>query len=133
MKRIIAILAVTAVAALVLAACKETLPKRFDSFVDQVEKKAPNFSEEDWNKANTQFEKLVDEFQKNKDSFTADEQKQITADIGKYLGIVAKSGFDTVINAVNGFMDQIPSLLESIGEGIGGFLKGLGLEEEPKE
>ena len=126
-------LILTAIAALILGGCKEKLPKRFDSFVNQVEKKADTFTEEDWNKANTQFEKLVDEFQKNKDSFTADEQKQITADIGKYLGIVAKSGFDTVINAVNGFMDQIPSLLESIGEGIGGFLKGLGLEEEPKE
>ena len=129
MKRIIAILAVTAVAALVLAACKETLPKRFDSFVDQVEKKAPNFSEEDWNKANTQFEKLVDEYQKNISAYTADEKKQVTAAIGKYAGIVAKSGINTAVDAVNQFLDQIPALFE----GLGGFLKGLGLDEEPTE
>ena len=133
MKKVFVFVMLTAVAAFVLSSCKETLPKRFDKFVDQVEKKAEKFTEEDWNKANTQFEKLVDEFQQNKDSYTAEEQKQITSDIGKYIGLVAKSGFDTVINAVNGFMDQIPSLLQSIGEGIGGFLKGLGLEEEPTE
>ena len=119
----------TAITALILGSCKESLPKRFDAFVNHVEKKADSFSEEDWNKANAKFEKLVDEFQKNKDSYTAEETKQITSAIGKYMGIVAKSGIDTVINAVNGFMDQIPSLLESIGEGIGGFLKGIGLEE----
>ena len=127
-------LIVTAITALILGSCKENLPKRFDSFVDQVEKKAASFTEEDWNKANAKFEKLVDEFEKNKDSFTAEEVKQITADIGKYVGIVAKSGFDSVINAVNGFVNKIPSLLDSIGEGIGGFLKGIGLEgEQPKE
>ena len=127
-------LIVTAITALILGSCKENLPKRFDTFVDQVEKKADSFTEEDWNKANAKFEKLVDEFEKNKDSLTAEQVKQITADIGKYVGIVAKSGFDTVINALNSFMNKIPSLLENIGEGIGGFFKGLGLEEEqPKE
>ena len=87
-------LIVTAITALILGSCKETLPKRFDTFVDQVEKKADSFTEEDWNKANAKFEKLVDEFEKNKDSLTAEQVKQITSDIGKYVGIVAKSGFD---------------------------------------
>ena len=128
MKRILFIM-LAAVAVLSLASCKETLPKRFDHFVDQVEKHADKFSEADWDKANAKFEKLVDEYQENSDSYTSEEKKQINAAIGKYIGIVTKSGINTAIDAVNGFLDQIPSLFE----GIGGFLKGLGLEGEPED
>ena len=123
MKRILFMM-LAVVAVLSLTSCKETLPNRFDSFVDKVEKNAGSYTEADWNAANDKFEKLVDEYQENKDSYTSEEKKQINAAIGKYLGLVAKSGINTAIDAVNGFLDQIPSLFE----GIGGFLKGLGLE-----
>ena len=129
MKRFFAFFLMTAVAVLMVASCKETLPKRFDNFVSQVEKKCDSFSEADWNKANTQFEKLVDEFKQNKDTYTAEEQKQIRSDITKYVGLVAKSGINTVINAVNSVVDQIPSLLE----GIGNFLKDMGLTESDED
>ncbi len=119
----------TAVAVLMVASCKETLPKRFDTFVNNVEKKCDSFSEADWNKANAKFEQLVDEFEQNKDSYNQEELKQIRSDITKYVGLVAKSGINSVINAVNGVVDQIPSLLE----GIGNFLKDLGLTESDEE
>ena len=117
------------VAVLSLTSCKETLPKRFDSFVNKVEKNAGSYTEADWTAANDKFEKLVDEYQQNKDSYTYEEKKQVNAAIGKYLGLVAKSGINTAIDAVNGFIHQIPSLFE----GIGGFLKGLGLEGDTED
>jgi outer membrane protein assembly factor BamD (BamD/ComL family) len=128
MKRILFIL-LAAVAVFSLTSCNEALPKRFDKFVDQVEKNADKFSEADWNKANEKFEKLVDEYKEKIDTYTSEEKKQVNAAIGKYIGLVTKSGINTAIDAVNNFLDQIPSLFE----GIGGFLKGLGLEGEPKD
>ena len=123
MKRIFAFMLVAAVAVLVFASCKETLPKRFDLFVNYVEKNCEKFSEDDWSKANARFEKLVDEYTQNRSSYNVDEQKQIRADIVKYVGLAAKSGIKTAIDSVNGLIDQIPSLLD----GIGNFLKDLGL------
>lgn len=120
MRQSFAIFSVMAVAMLLLSACKETLPKRFDTFVDKVDKKAASFSEDDWKKTNAQFEKLVQEFQNNQSAYNADEKKQINAAIGKYMAIVAKSG---VTNLLDG--------IDSLFDGLGGFLKGLGLEEEP--
>ena len=104
-------------AALVLLAvsCKETLPKRFDSFVNKVEKNCASYSENDWDKANSEFEKLVEEFNENKNSYSQEEQNQINADMAKYIGLVAKSGINTAIDAVNGFINQIPSFLEGLG------------------
>lgn len=123
MKRIFALMLVAAVAVLVFASCKETLPKRFDLFVNYVEKNCEKFSEDDWTKANERFEKLVDEYTQNRSSYNTDEQKQIRADIVKYVGLAAKSGIKTALDSVNGLIDQIPSLLD----GIGNFLKDLGL------
>lgn len=128
MKRFLILFMMAAFVAIALTSCKETLPARFDRFVNGVEKRCANFSEDDWKKANEHFGKLVDEYTQNRSTYTVDEQKQIRSAIGKYVGLAAKSGVKTAIDTVNGLIDQIPSLLE----GIGNFLKdlGLGTEEE---
>ena len=130
MKRIIALMLVAAAAVLVFASCKETLPKRFDTFVNYVEQNCEKFSEDDWTKANDKFDKLVEEYTQNRSSYNADEQKQIRAAITKYVGLAAKCGVKSVLDTINGMIDQLPSLLD----GIGNFLKDLGLGgSEPKE
>ena len=126
MKKVFALLFMMVVAAVVMTSCKETLPKRFELFVNHVEKRCDSFSEDDWKKANEQFEKLVNEFQENKSSYNADEQKQIRSAATKYLGLVAKSGFKSVTDAVSDIMMQLPSFLESIGN----FFKDLGGSNE---
>ena len=124
MKKIIVLLLTAVAAVVVMSSCKETLPKRFDLFVSQVEKRYTNFSEDNWKKANAQFDKLLKEYQENRDSYNAEEKKQINEAVGKYAGIVTKSGLNTVIDALDGMLKQIPSLLDNIG----GFFKGLGGE-----
>ena len=126
MKKVLALLLMMTVAVIVMSSCKETLPKRFELFVNHVERRCDSFSEDDWKKANAQFEKLVDEFQQNKSSYNADEQKQIRSAATKYLGLVAKSGFKSVSDAVNDILMQLPSFLENIGN----FFKDLGSSNE---
>ena len=122
MKKLIVLLALTVAAVVVLSSCKETLPKRFEIFVNQVEKRCDKFSEDDWQKANDHFDKLVTEYQNNKSAFNTDEKKAINEAIGRYTALVAKSGFNSIIDA---FDDALNSL--------GGFLKGLGLETQPED
>ena len=113
MKKITLFLMMVALVLLAVS-CKETLPKRFDSFVNKVEKNCASYSEEDWNKANDQFGKLVQEFEDNQASYNQEEQKQIRADIAKYVGLVAGSGLNAAIDAVNGFINQIPSFFDGL-------------------
>ena len=126
MKRFFALMLMAAVAVIAMTSCKETLPARFDKFVGYVEKRCDKFSEDDWKKASAQFEKLVDEYTQNRSSYNADQQKQIRSAITKYVGLAAKSGIKSAVDAVNGVIEQLPSLLE----GIGNFLKDLGLGSE---
>ena len=72
MKRFLILFMMAAFVALALTSCKETLPARFDRFVNGVEKRCANFSEDDWKKANEHFGKLVDEYTQNRSSYTAE-------------------------------------------------------------
>jgi len=122
-----------AAVAFLFSSCKESLPKRFDNFADKVEKNADKYTEDDWQKANAEFKTLVDEYEQNKDSYSEEDIKEITAAMGKYVGLATRSGFNTVIDAVNNVIKQIPSFFETLGEGVNGFLKGLGLESQPED
>ena len=120
----IALMLMMAVAVLMATSCKENLTKRFDNFVNKVENNCANYTEDDWTKANGQFEQMIQEFQENKDSFTEEQQKQIRTDAAKYVGLVAKSGIETVTNAVNSAVQGIPALIDGANE----FFKTLGVE-----
>ena len=126
MKRIVVLLLMTAMAALMMTSCKENLPARFDRLVNYVEKHCDKFSQSDWDKANSQFSKLVDEYTENRNAYNADQRKQIKSAIAKYAGLVAKSGVKSAMDVVNDLLEQIPSFFESIGN----FLKDLGTENE---
>lgn len=126
MKRIVVLLLMTAMAALMMTSCKENLPARFDRLVNYVEKHCDKFSQSDWDRANSQFSKLVDEYTENRNAYNADQRKQINSAIAKYAGLVAKSGVKSAMDVVNDLLEQIPSFFESIGN----FLKDLGTENE---
>ena len=126
MKRIVVLLLMTAMAALMMTSCKENLPARFDRLVNYVEKHCDKFSQSDWDKANSQFSKLVDEYTENRNAYNADQRKQINSAIAKYAGLVAKSGVKSAMDVVNDLLEQIPSFFESIGN----FLKDLGTEND---
>lgn len=120
------LLLMTAVAVTMVTSCKDTLPARFDRLVNYVEKNCDKFSQNDWDKANEQFSKLVDEYTENRNAYNADQRKQINSAIAKYAGLAAKSGVKSVIDVVNDLLDQLPSFFESIGN----FLKDLGADNE---
>lgn len=129
MKRIVLLLMAAAVALACVTSCKSTLPRRFDSFVNSVEKHADSYSPEDWNKANQKFEKLFNEYKENADSYNKEQKKQMNAAIGRYVKAVAKSGLNDVIDTVNGLAGQVPSLIE----GAKSILKDLGLTDDKEE
>ncbi len=122
MRQSFVLFVVMAAAMLLLSACKENLPKRMEAFVDKVDRHADSYSQDDWAKANAQFEKMVNEFKENQSSYNAEEKKQFNAACGKYMAIAAKWGVNTTLDGIN-----------NVFEGIGTFLKELGTEAAPAD
>ena len=99
MKRLFGLL-VLMMTVLLFFSCKSTLPKRMDSFVNSVEQSYKSYTQEDWDIAKEKFQKLKEEYKDNKDNFSEDQKKQINSAITKFNVIMAKSGFDDVIEAI---------------------------------
>ena len=118
MRKFFVMLASIVAVTFVVSSCKETLPRRFDSFVSSVEKNYTTFSEDDWNTANDKFSKLFSEYKENRSSYNSDEKKRINNAISRYAVVVAKSGIGTVVNSFKEICSQIPSIVDEIGSVI---------------
>lgn len=115
MRKVFLIMAILMAVTLIVSSCKETLPRRFESFVSSVEKRSDSFSEEDWAKANEKFKKLFNEYKENKSTYSSTEKKAINAAIVRYAKIVVKykvSGVSDILAWISG---QVPALAEGAG------------------
>ena len=122
MKRIILL----AIAAVLMTACAFSLPGKFTELADKIIAKGADYSPEQWEKSNAQFEKLVQEYKEKFDSFSADEKKEINAAIGKYLATALKYGVSDGLKQIDGILNSIPTAVNSAAEGAKSFLEELG-------
>lgn len=129
MKRVIVLVFTAIAVCTIITSCKATLPGRFESFVSSVEKHYESFSEDDWNKANDKFEKLLEEFRQNKASFKPEDKKRITSAIVRYGKVVAKSSYSSVVDA----FDEAASYIPDIIDGAKSFLQDLGILDTSEE
>jgi len=96
-------------AALIVASCAFSLPGKFTELADKVAQKGADFTPEQWEKTNAQFE-----------------QKVINAAIGKYTATALKCGASDVVKQVKALLKQVPDSVNSAIEGAKGFLEELG-------
>ena len=87
MKKVVFWMMAALLVATAAVSCKSTLPGRFESFVDQVEKKSANYSDDEWTKADAKFDQLKEEYDQKKSSLKPDEKDRIEASISQYKGL----------------------------------------------
>ena len=59
-----------------------------------------------------EYAKLIEEYKLNHDSYTLEEKKAINKAIGRYNGLLVKSGIQEVGSKVKEFGERLPALLE---------------------
>ena len=110
------------------ASCTETLPSRFTRLADNVESQWKDFSQDQWEKANAQFEKLFKEYTDNYSTFKPSEKREINAAIAKYSAAALKSGLSDISSEINGIIGNLPDSIDNLIDEAKGFLHNLGLE-----
>lgn len=108
-----------AISVLLMAACGSPLPQQFNAIADRVEKNGDKFTEEQWEKVNAEYDKLVEKYEAVSEKLSADERQEISSAMGRYQGAVLKAG-----------IKQVGSALDEALEGAKGFLEGLGIKTE---
>ena len=123
MKRIVFL----AIAALLMTACAFSLPGKFTELADKVADKGADYSPKQWEKANAQFEELVQQYVDKYEKLSNEDKKEINAAIGKYTATALKCGVADGLKQINALLNQVPSVIDSAAEGAKGFLEELGL------
>ena len=123
MKKIVLLL----FAAVLMTACAFSLPGKFTQLADKVAAKGADFTPQQWEKANAQFEKLVQQYVDRYDKFSNEDKKEINAAIGKYTATALKCGVSNGLKQINSLLKQVPSAIDTASEGAKSFLEGLGL------
>lgn len=120
------VLFLTLVAA-IMTACAFSLPGKFTQLADKVAAKGADFTPAQWEKANAQFEKLVQQYVDKYDTFSNDEKKEINTAIGKYTATALKCGVSDSLKQINALLKKVPGAIGTATEGVKGFLEELGL------
>ena len=116
-----------AIAALLMTACAFSLPGKFTQLADKAAAKGADWSPKQWENANAQFEKLVQQYVDKYEKLSNEDKKEINAAIGKYTATALKCGVADGLKQINALLKQVPSSIDSAVEGAKGFLEELGL------
>ena len=80
-----------ALAAVLMTACAFSLPGKFTQLADKVAAKGADYTPAQWEKANAQFEALVNQYVDKYDKLSNEDKKEINAAIGKYTATPQES------------------------------------------
>lgn len=95
-----------------LTSFSHSLPRRFESFVEKVEDNCRRWHKKEWAVAKNQYRKLMVECRESYDHMSEDDQQRINAAIGKYRGIVVKTGVEDAREVVKKYSRKIPDQLK---------------------
>ncbi len=111
-------------AMLFLTSCEIPTSVKFDNYIERVEEKCDEWTEEEWEVSKEKYRQLLEEYEANYDKMSQEERDAINKAIGRYNGILVKKGIEKVDESINDFIDRLPSLFE-------GFMSAF--EEEPSQ
>ena len=100
------------IAVLLITACNTPLSNRIDNYVNEVENNCSNWTEDDWERSQSEYEKLLEEYQTNYDSYSQEERDAINKAIGRYTGLLVRQGIEETGKILKDFGGRLPSLLE---------------------
>ena len=108
---------------MIMFSCTAPLSNRINNLADEAEVSSSNWTEKDWNLSEAEYEKLLQEYEQNYDTYTKEERDAINKAIGRYNGMLVKRGFENAGNALKEIGEQIPSMVE-------GFFSAFSEDEE---
>lgn len=97
---------------LMLTACTSSLSSRIDKAVADVEANCETWTEEEWDLAIDDYSKLLEEYEMNYNSYSAEEKAEINRALGRYSALMVKQGFREAGDALEDFTESLPSLVE---------------------
>lgn len=106
-----------------MSACASNVNVKLDDYVTDVESKCQNWTEEDWEASIEKYEGLIEEYERNYDSYTPEQREAANKAIGRYSGLLIKHGLNEAGGVMKELGNRLPSLIE-------GFMSAFDSEQE---
>lgn len=97
-----------------MVSCASSLPKQFTALADKVEKQGASFSNEQWEQANAQFNKLMEKYDKVADKLKPEQKKEISSSILRYQAASVKASIKGAADAVEGIVEGAKEVIDSL-------------------
>ena len=110
-------------AVLLLAGCATSSPRTFERVVANAEQNGDKYSQEDWERADENFERFCQRYDYDQLQKMSEEEQR---EVGRLMARYTKARAKSAMKDLDGFIKTGATLLE-------GFLEGLGLEVEESE
>ena len=102
-----------------------SVPDRLDSFVLNAESSAQNYSSEDWELSNTQYQNLVDTYWDNLDKYSQEDRARVTKAIAKYQTLLVLNGISETAELINLIKEVAPAYLDGIKDAVNDSRSGI--------
>ena len=107
---------------LTLSSCAnsaKSAPERIDNFVVNAQVNSKNYTSADWEKSSAEYRELIDEYEANKDIYSAEDKQRVANAVGKYHALLLEhainEGKDSLMKAIgnlSGSMSMLPAYIE---------------------
>lgn len=85
---------------------------RMERFVTNVEQNYKTWTEEERSKASHRYSELMNEYKDCYESLSSEDKRIVNRAIGRYNGVLVRSGLETAEKSIKDLTERLPSLLE---------------------
>lgn len=100
------------IAVFTLSSCATMLPARFETFSNNVEKHADNYTIRKWQRKNDRFKSMCYEYKANYVRYTRAQRRKINESMVSYAKSAARAGVLNVADTVSEITESIGSIVE---------------------
>jgi len=95
-----------------------SLPDKLDDFVEKTEKEYKNYTEDDWKRSSEEYQALMDEMEKNYDSYSTSEKVRAMQAMARYNKMVLENSLSATSESISDVLESIPEAINDIIDNI---------------
>ena len=85
-------------------ASKANIPQDIDDFVVKAQVNSANYTKEDWEKSVAEYEKLIEDYQKNQSSYSAEDKQRVANAMGRYHALLLENALEQSADSLKGML-----------------------------
>ena len=102
-------------------ASKANIPQDIDDFVVKAQVNSANYTKEDWEKSVAEYEKLIEDYQKNQSSYSAEDKQRVANAMGRFHALLLENALEQSADSLKGMLQEFADYTKMLPAFMDGF------------